>query len=259
MLLLVFDDGALCLGPEDEVWRIGSGDARDAADRAAMRARYAVPPGATGLFIIDGDRRLRFSYIEVAPRQGTLHTIAAALSATGPIDMSRLTLSRRELVVSSLAAAFALALTEPPARAAPAPPAAETAAGEVEIVLQVNGEARAAHASSRASRCSTRCASAWADRHQEGLRSRPVRRLHRAVDGRRVLSCLTLAVMARGPRRSRRSRAWRSGDELHPMQAAFIEHDGFQCGYCTPGQIMIGGRRCSRRATPAATTRSASR
>ncbi len=119
VLLLVFEDGALCVGPDDELWRIGSGDARDAADRAAMRARYGVPPGATGLFIIDGDRRLRFSYIEVAPRQGTLHTIAAALSATGPIDMSRLILSRRELVVSSLAAAFALALTEPPARAAP--------------------------------------------------------------------------------------------------------------------------------------------
>src|SRR4029079_134710 len=63
VLLLGFDDGALCLGPEDEVWRIGSGDARDAADRAAMRARYGVSPGATGLFIIDGDRRLRFSHI----------------------------------------------------------------------------------------------------------------------------------------------------------------------------------------------------
>jgi hypothetical protein len=121
VLLLVFDDGALCLGPEDEVWRIGSGDARDAADREAMRARYGVPPGATGLFIIDGDRRLRFSYVEVAPRHGTLHTIAAALSATGPIDVPRFTLSRRELVVSSLAAAFALALPPPRRRRRPWP------------------------------------------------------------------------------------------------------------------------------------------
>ena len=76
--------------------------------------------------MIDGDRRLRFSYIEVAPRNGTLHTIAGALSATGHIDVSRFTLSRRELVVSSLAAAFALALTEAPARAAaPAPAPAD--------------------------------------------------------------------------------------------------------------------------------------
>ena len=42
---------------------------------------------------------------------------------------------------------------------------------------------------------------------------------------------------ARRRRRSPPSRGWPHGDELHPMQAAFLHHDGFQCGYCTPGQI----------------------
>jgi xanthine dehydrogenase YagT iron-sulfur-binding subunit len=56
------------------------------------------------------------------------------------------------------------------------------------------------------------------------------------VDGRRVLSCLTLAAMCEG-REITTIEGLASGDALHPMQAAFIKHDGFQCGYCTPGQI----------------------
>jgi xanthine dehydrogenase YagT iron-sulfur-binding subunit len=56
------------------------------------------------------------------------------------------------------------------------------------------------------------------------------------VDGRRVLSCLTLAAMCEG-REVTTIEGLASGDALHPMQAAFIKHDGFQCGYCTPGQI----------------------
>ena len=57
------------------------------------------------------------------------------------------------------------------------------------------------------------------------------------VDGRRVLSCLSLAVMQNG-KEITTIEGLANGDELHPMQEAFIKHDGFQCGYCTPGQIM---------------------
>ncbi len=56
------------------------------------------------------------------------------------------------------------------------------------------------------------------------------------VDGRRSLSCLTLAATCEG-KNVTTIEGLASGDELHPMQAAFIKHDGFQCGYCTPGQI----------------------
>ena len=55
------------------------------------------------------------------------------------------------------------------------------------------------------------------------------------VDGRRVLSCLTLAAQAEG-REVTTVEGLAKGDELHPVQAAFIKYDGFQCGYCTPGQ-----------------------
>ena len=56
------------------------------------------------------------------------------------------------------------------------------------------------------------------------------------VDGRRVLSCLTLAATLEG-REVTTIEGLARGDHLHPMQAAFIRHDAFQCGYCTPGQI----------------------
>jgi xanthine dehydrogenase YagT iron-sulfur-binding subunit len=56
------------------------------------------------------------------------------------------------------------------------------------------------------------------------------------VNGRRVNSCLTLAVVHEGDEITT-IEGLANGEELHPMQAAFIEHDGFQCGYCTPGQI----------------------
>ncbi len=56
------------------------------------------------------------------------------------------------------------------------------------------------------------------------------------INGRRVNSCLTLAVAHDGEEITT-IEGLAQGKELHPMQAAFVEHDGFQCGYCTPGQI----------------------
>ena len=55
-------------------------------------------------------------------------------------------------------------------------------------------------------------------------------------DGKRILSCLTLAVMKEGASITT-IEGIATGTELHPLQQAFIDHDAFQCGYCTPGQI----------------------
>ena len=57
------------------------------------------------------------------------------------------------------------------------------------------------------------------------------------INGKRVNACLTLAVMQHGNKITT-IEGLAKGDDLHPMQEAFIKHDGFQCGYCTPGQIM---------------------
>jgi xanthine dehydrogenase YagT iron-sulfur-binding subunit len=59
------------------------------------------------------------------------------------------------------------------------------------------------------------------------------------VDGRRINSCLTLAIMHQGGAVTS-IEGLGTPDNLHPMQAAFIKHDGYQCGYCTPGQICSG-------------------
>ncbi len=57
------------------------------------------------------------------------------------------------------------------------------------------------------------------------------------ADGKRINACLSLAVMNEG-KKITTIEGLASGEKLHPMQEAFIKHDGFQCGYCTPGQIM---------------------
>jgi len=57
------------------------------------------------------------------------------------------------------------------------------------------------------------------------------------VNGKRVLSCLSLAIMQDG-KKITTIEGVADGDTLHPMQQAFIKHEGMQCGYCTPGQIM---------------------
>jgi len=57
------------------------------------------------------------------------------------------------------------------------------------------------------------------------------------INGKRILSCLSLAVMQDG-KKITTIEGLAKGEELHSMQEAFIKHDGFQCGYCTPGQIM---------------------
>jgi xanthine dehydrogenase YagT iron-sulfur-binding subunit len=58
------------------------------------------------------------------------------------------------------------------------------------------------------------------------------------IDGRRVVSCLSLALQAQGRRITTIEGIAGAAGRLHPMQQAFLDHDAYQCGYCTPGQIM---------------------
>ena len=76
------------------------------------------------------------------------------------------------------------------------------------------------------------------------------------VDGERILSCLTLAVQVEGSSITTIEGLGADG-ALHPLQQAFIEHDGLQCGYCTPGQICsaVGMAEEVRRGVPSYVTR----
>jgi aerobic-type carbon monoxide dehydrogenase small subunit (CoxS/CutS family) len=69
------------------------------------------------------------------------------------------------------------------------------------------------------------------------------------VDGRPAYSCLTLAAGCEGQSITT-IEGLASGDLLHPLQRAFVEHDALQCGYCTPGQLMAAAALLSRHATP---------
>jgi xanthine dehydrogenase YagT iron-sulfur-binding subunit len=75
------------------------------------------------------------------------------------------------------------------------------------------------------------------------------------IDGRRINSCLTLAVM-HDEQKITTIEGLAEGDNLHPLQAAFVEHDGFQCGYCTSGQICsaVGMLTESRNGMPSYVT-----
>jgi aerobic-type carbon monoxide dehydrogenase small subunit (CoxS/CutS family) len=90
----------------------------------------------------------------------------------------------------------------------------------------------------RVRHCSTRCVSTRADRHEEGLRSRTVRRLQVIVNGQRINSCLTLAVMHAGDEIVT-VEGLAQRDDLHPMQAAFVHHDGLQCATARPARFAL--------------------
>jgi xanthine dehydrogenase YagT iron-sulfur-binding subunit len=69
------------------------------------------------------------------------------------------------------------------------------------------------------------------------------------VDGKSVYACMVLALQARG-RDVRTVEGLANGDKLHAVQAAFIEHDGYQCGFCTPGQVMSTVALLEKNASP---------
>jgi xanthine dehydrogenase YagT iron-sulfur-binding subunit len=147
--------------------------------------------------------------------------------------------SRREFLATMLAASVAAGLTTAHAAAsgAASPLGAAEAETSMDVTLVVNGRSRHVSIDPRVT---------LLDALREHLRLTGTKKgcdhgqcgactVH--VDGRRVLSCLTLAATVEGKSVSTIEGLAR-GETLHPMQQAFIDHDGFQCGYCTSGQIM---------------------
>jgi xanthine dehydrogenase YagT iron-sulfur-binding subunit len=104
------------------------------------------------------------------------------------------------------------------------------------IVLTVNGEERGVEADVRATVLDVLREHLGLTGAKKGCDHGQCGACTVLVDGRRANSCLVLAVAAEGAEITT-IEGLASGDELHPVQAAFVEHDALQCGYCTPGQV----------------------
>ncbi len=148
-------------------------------------------------------------------------------------------LTRRGLLAGTAAGVATLPAVRPAVAAASSTPAPSpsTPAHLQEIVLQVNGRRLALSVEPRTSLLDALREQAGLTGTKKGCDRGACGACTVHIDGRRVVSCLTLAVRAQGHAITTIEGLAAEG-ELHPVQAAFLEHDGFQCGYCTPGQIV---------------------
>jgi xanthine dehydrogenase YagT iron-sulfur-binding subunit len=148
--------------------------------------------------------------------------------------MDQTSVTRRG-VIGGTAAGLAIPLVaraQPPVPAAPAPDPAF-----MNVVLQVNGRNLTLTLDPRTTLLDALRENAALTGTKKGCDRGACGACTVHIDGRRVLSCLTLAARAQGHAVTT-IEGLAHGDELHPMQAAFLHHDAYQCGYCTPGQIM---------------------
>jgi xanthine dehydrogenase YagT iron-sulfur-binding subunit len=146
-----------------------------------------------------------------------------------------LTLNRRDLMAVAGACATLPAMAQT-ARAQPVPTGKPVHAS---VSLTVNGEARQLELDTRTTLLDALREHLHLTGTKKGCDHGQCGACTVLVDGQRINSCLTLAVMNEGAEITT-IEGLGTPDKLHPMQAAFVKHDGFQCGYCTPGQICSG-------------------
>ncbi|RZM20946.1 MAG: 2Fe-2S iron-sulfur cluster binding domain-containing protein [Pedobacter sp.] len=168
-----------------------------------------------------------------------------ALEELMPDDMSEILdsgIKRRHFLKlfavtgTSLLAANLLGIEQLMARSVPIEQQALLIADGVNISLEVNGSAQKLMVDSRMTLLDTLRERLNLTGSKKGCDHGQCGACTVIVDKQRVLSCLTLAVTCED-KKVTTIEGLASGNELHPMQASFIKHDGFQCGYCTPGQI----------------------
>jgi xanthine dehydrogenase YagT iron-sulfur-binding subunit len=204
--------------------------------------RYGIGD-APAVFVIDGEGIVRWSQVgpmslanPVAVARAISAVAAPFVDAPNDQDEARAAWTRRDFVATTLAAAFALALRPVEAHAERAAALAPSSAAR-RVILNVNGRDLTLDLEPRVTLLDALREYAGLTGSKKGCDHGQCGACTVHVDGRRELSCMTFAVMQEGHRVTT-IEGLASGDRLHPMQQAFITHDGFQCGYCTSGQIM---------------------
>ena len=143
-------------------------------------------------------------------------------------------ITRRELLSGGAALA---AVSGEPVLAGPKPSSSGAAPATVPVSLVVNGETHQLHLDARVTVLDALREHLHLTGSKKGCDQGQCGACTVLIEGRRVLSCLTLALTAQG-KEIQTIEGLAVNGVLHPMQQAFIDQDGFQCGYCTPGQIM---------------------
>ncbi|MGF6346125.1 aldehyde dehydrogenase iron-sulfur subunit PaoA [Variovorax sp. W2I14] len=147
------------------------------------------------------------------------------------------TINRRDLFLMGVGAGVSTQIpAQPSAAASSAPASAMQPAALHRVQMNVNGELRNLQLDPRTTLLDMLREHLALNGTKKGCDHGQCGACTVIVDGRRVNSCLTLAVMHEGASVTTVEGLGRPG-HLHPMQAAFVKHDGYQCGYCTPGQI----------------------
>ncbi|KIQ03895.1 ferredoxin [Agrobacterium tumefaciens] len=148
------------------------------------------------------------------------------------LDSVRLELSRRNLLISSAATIAATGVVKSAAAQTAGSPMTQSS----EVSLTVNGQNHVLNMDNRTTLLDALREHLHLTGTKKGCDHGQCGACTVLVDGKRINSCLSLAVMHDGDEVTTIEGLGQPGD-LHPMQAAFVKHDGFQCGYCTPGQI----------------------
>jgi len=208
--------------------------------------QYGVA-GRQALFVVDAEGVIRWSHVAPVGLAPRAEELLAALDSLRSINRPRPRsggLSRREFLAATLAAAFALALPFGTGRAEAQGPgtvapgmAASPPSGTLPVTLNVNGTDHALTLDPRVTLLDALRERIGLTGSKKGCDHGQCGACTVQVDGRRINSCLSLAVANQGKKITTIEGLAHGGD-LHPMQTAFLVHDGFQCGYCTPGQIV---------------------
>jgi len=205
--------------------------------------------GRSALFVIDAAGIVRWSYVAPIGSAARPDDLLNALRDLSPVEEMRayptsgLAMSRRSFIAAALATALAMTLAprlvraNEPAPAQPVTPGTSKIPGTTAISLKINGSAQSVDVEPRVTLLDALRERLGLTGSKKGCDHGQCGACTVLVDGRRVLSCLTLAMAAQG-KEITTVEGLAEGDTLHPMQEAFLKHDGFQCGYCTPGQIV---------------------
>jgi xanthine dehydrogenase YagT iron-sulfur-binding subunit len=209
--------------------------------------RFGVLDGTSAVFVLDAAQAIWFAR-SMKGTDATFLMLLDALSAAGRAQIAGRTgpwqMTRRQLLLGGLVTAFSATFLDgchvsPPVIAGAI---AQGEEGDVDVTLTINGTPRTLRLDPRVTLLDALRERLGLWGTKKGCDQGQCGACTVLVEGRRVNACLTLAVAAEGyaittiEGLAREGEA--PGDELHPLQRAFIIEDGFQCGYCTSGQIM---------------------